>query len=162
VRTRTLLPVALVLGLALVLAGSGCSEEASSGTTSNPVVAVPGTSDPQTTTTLSGYVTLSVNETFERSSIMNSEVQIVDVREPNEWVETGVPLDAVLIPLGELKDRAPLELAKDLPVYVLCNSGNRSQTGAQILIDLGYPEVYNVAGGIQAWLAAALPVESYR
>jgi rhodanese-related sulfurtransferase len=65
------------------------------------------------------------------------------------------------VPLAELRDRAPLELAADQPVYVICNSGNRSQTGAQILVDLGYLAVYNVAGGIRAWLAAGLPVESY-
>ncbi len=106
------------------------------------------------------YVTVGVEETFER---LNAEdrAQIVDVREPSEWATTGVPPGAVLIPLGQLEQRAPAELAKDRPVYVICNSGNRSRTGASILIKLGYAEVYNVAGGIQAWLRARLPVETY-
>jgi rhodanese-related sulfurtransferase len=107
------------------------------------------------------YVTVDVEETFEQLNA-NDEAQIVDVREPNEWATTGVPPGAVLIPLGQLEQRAPQELVKDKPVYVICNSGNRSRTGASILIKLGYAEVYNVDGGIQAWLREGLPVESYK
>lgn len=106
------------------------------------------------------YATVNVEETIEQLNA-NDEAQIVDVREPNEWATTGVPPGAVLIPLGQLEQRAPQELVKDKPVYVICNSGNRSRTGASILIKLGYAEVYNVDGGIQAWLRAGLPVESY-
>jgi phage shock protein E len=142
VRTWTLALVALVIGLALATTGLACSGASSSG------IEEPDTS----------YVTVGVNEAYQGLSIMNVAAQIVDVREPSEWAATGVPVGAVLIPLGELKERAPLELAKDQPVYVICNSGNRSQTGAQILIDLGYPKVYNVDGGIRAWLASGLPV----
>ena len=142
-RTRTVFLVVLGLGLALAPTGWGCAEEASTGTT-----------EP-------GYVTLSVEEAFEQLGLSSVMVQIVDIRQPDEWAETGVPLGAVLIPLAELEARAPLELAKDRPVFVICNSGNRSRTGAQILIDLGFPQVFNVDGGIQAWLAAGYPVEAY-
>ena len=85
----------------------------------------------------------------------------MDVREPSEWAETGVPEGAVLIPLGELEARGPAELQADQPVYVICRSGNRSQTGSDILVGLGFSEVYNVDGGITAWLDAGLPVEAY-
>jgi rhodanese-related sulfurtransferase len=104
-------------------------------------------------------VTVGVAEAFDRLSIADNGAQIVDVREPDEWAATGVPVGAVLISLGDLEEKAPSELAKDKPVHVICKSGNRSRTGSQILIDLGYPEVYNVDGGIQAWLAAGLPVQ---
>ncbi len=73
----------------------------------------------------------------------------------------GRPPGAVLIPLGEVEARAPAELAADKPVYVICNSGNRSRTASDTLIRLGFTEVYNVDGGIQAWLKAGLPVETY-
>jgi rhodanese-related sulfurtransferase len=107
------------------------------------------------------YVTVDVQETFKQLNA-NDKAQIVDVRETSEWATTGVPPGAVLIPLGQLEQRASKELAKDGPVYVICNSGNRSRTGASTLIKLGYAEVFNVEGGIQAWLRAGLPVESYQ
>ena len=60
------------------------------------------------------------------------------------------------------KSRAPAELAADRPVYVICRSGNRSRTASETLIRLGYSEVYNVEGGINAWLDAGLPVVPYQ
>jgi rhodanese-related sulfurtransferase len=168
--TRTAV-VALVVLAALLpagLAGAGCSGEPSS--PSQTSVAQPTTSEAQAagtaaepTTTAAGsaaYVTVDVQEAFEQLKA-DPEAQIVDVREPTEWATTGVPVGAILIPLGELEQRAPGELAKDKPVYVICNSGNRSRTGSETLLALGFTEVYNVAGGIQAWLKAGLPVEAY-
>ena len=143
---------ALVIMLAFVLApgvvSTACSDDTSAGTTAT-------VGDVQ-----NSYVTLNATEAYEQLS-SSAEAQIVDVREPSEWEATGVPVGAALIPLGDLETRAAAELVQDDPVYVICNSGSRSQTGSQILIDLGYGEVYNVAGGIQAWLAEGLPVESY-
>jgi rhodanese-related sulfurtransferase len=92
----------------------------------------------------------------------NHEAQLIDVREPTEWAATGVPPGAVLIPLAEVEGRAPAELVSDRPVYVICKSGTRSRQAAETLIRLGFTEVYNVDGGIQAWLQAGLPVETYK
>ncbi len=107
------------------------------------------------------YVTLSVRAAYEQFSA-SEDAQFVDVREPDEWAATGVPAGARLISLGQFEQRAPAELAKDKPVYVICNSGNRSRVAAEALIRLGYSRVYNVDGGIQAWLKAGLPVEPYK
>lgn len=124
--------------------------------------ATPGSSGPATSapSAARSYVTVDVQAAHEALSA-NAAAQIVDIREPSEWTATGVPVGAVLIPLGQLEQRAPEELAKDQPVYVLCNSGNRSRTGSELLLKLGYAEVYNVDGGIQDWLRAGLPVETY-
>ncbi len=146
-KKRYLWSMVVALGLAMVLMGAACSAAEPSETTKTSDVAQ------------SGYVTVDVNQAYEQLSVMNTDAQIVDVREPDEWQATGVPIGAVLIPLGQLEARAPDELNPQDPVYVICNSGNRSKTGSQTLVDLGYEEVYNVGGGMQAWLAAALPVE---
>ena len=87
--------------------------------------------------------------------------QLLDVREPEEWAETGVPQGAVLIPLAEVESRATAELATDEPVYVICRSGNRSQVASETLVGLGYTQVYNVDGGVTAWVQAGLPMETY-
>jgi rhodanese-related sulfurtransferase len=145
---------ALLMSVVLVLTGTACSQADTSST--SVWVSAPTTEAAATP----AYVNVDVNTAYERLGVMDEGApQIVDVREPAEWAATGVPVGAVLIPLGELEQRAASELAKDRAVYVICNSGNRSRTGSQILVDLGYEEVYNVEGGIQAWLAAALPVE---
>jgi phage shock protein E len=107
-----------------------------------------------------GYVTVDVEVAYE-ALVADETAQLVDVREPAEWAETGVPQGAYLIPLGELERRAPGELEADRPVYVICRSGNRSRTGAAILVGLGFASVFNVDGGIKAWSSAGLPVEPY-
>jgi rhodanese-related sulfurtransferase len=109
----------------------------------------------------STYVTVDVQTAYEQLS-SDPHSQLVDVRERAEWAATGVPQGALLIPLAELEGRAPAELALDRPVYVICRSGVRSRLAAEILVRLGFPEVYNVDGGILAWLEAELPVRPYR
>ena len=52
------------------------------------------------------------------------------------------------------------QLEDHLVVY--CQSGHRSNIAAEPLADLGYRHVYNVAGSMNAWLAAGFPVESGR
>jgi rhodanese-related sulfurtransferase len=86
--------------------------------------------------------------------------QIVDVREPSEWAETGVPPRALLIPLGQIGQRAAAEIAKGGPVYTICRSGHRSKTAAKKLAELGYTDVKNIDGGMRAWVAAGLPVRA--
>ena len=106
------------------------------------------------------FQTLTVQAAYDQLS-KNGTAVIVDVRNPEEWTATGIPTGAKLIPLPEFGNRAPNELPKDQDIYVICNSGNRSRVASQQLIDLGYTHVYNVDGGIQAWLSAQLPTETY-
>ena len=83
------------------------------------------------------------------------------MREPEEWAETGVPPGAVLIPLADVESRARRRTGRGQPVYVICRSGNRSQIASETLVGLGYTQVYNVDGGVTAWVQAGLPVETY-
>lgn len=79
-----------------------------------------------------------------------SGATVVDVREPHEYVQGHVP-GAILIPLGDLPGRAN-ELPRREPVYVICASGRRSQTGASILEAAGVDAI-SVAGGTDGWIA---------
>jgi rhodanese-related sulfurtransferase len=150
-RARFLLPVLAVVILTLALAAAGCASQENGSSSGTEAPGGEGSS----------WVTVDV-QTADEALSSNGEAQIVDVREPEEWAETGVPQGAALIPLGDLESRAAAELAADAPVYVICRSGNRSQTGSDILVGLGFSEVYNVDGGITAWLSAGLPVETYQ
>ncbi|QYJ02794.1 rhodanese-like domain-containing protein [Nocardioides panacisoli] len=81
---------------------------------------------------------------------------LVDVREPGEYAEGHVPA-AVNIPMGQLPRRTD-ELDSDLPVHVICASGNRSSAMTDVLAGAGFAAV-NVRGGTQAWADSGRPVE---
>lgn len=82
---------------------------------------------------------------------------ILDVREPDEWKEVRIP-GAIHVPLGELGARAR-ELPRDRAIVAQCRSGNRSRVAAEALAAAGFRDVRNLAGGIQEWIADAMPVE---
>jgi rhodanese-related sulfurtransferase len=80
---------------------------------------------------------------------------ILDVRQPEEWNEFHVP-GSTLIPLGELPARVQ-EVPRDKDIVVVCRSGNRSQSGRDILRQAGFTQVTSLAGGLKQWQAAGLP-----
>lgn len=80
---------------------------------------------------------------------------ILDVREPDEW-SLGRIAGSLHVPMGELRARQD-ELPIDRPLVVVCRSGNRSAIVVGALLEAGYDAV-NLAGGLQAWLTAGLPL----
>ena len=84
---------------------------------------------------------------------------LVDVREPHEWDEAHLA-GAKLAPMATVTERIA-ELAPDRSqrVLLLCHVGNRSARAADTLTgELGYENVASIAGGIEAWRDAGLPV----
>lgn len=51
-----------------------------------------------------------------------------------------------------------LLLPKDQPIYLYCNTGYRSQRAAEILVENGFNNVYNLEHGIMEWNLKNLPV----
>ena len=78
-------------------------------------------------------------------------VPLVDVRQPEEYQAGHVP-GAKLIPLADVVARVG-ELPSEGPVYVICQTGVRSQRAADFYRNRGV-EAYNVAGGTKAWMDA--------
>lgn len=83
---------------------------------------------------------------------------LLDVREPSEWDVAHVE-GAVLIPLGELSTRIS-EIPTDKDVLIICRSGNRSGQARDLLRAAGLNRTTSVDGGMNAWMAAGLPVVS--
>jgi rhodanese-related sulfurtransferase len=104
---------------------------------------------------------VDVRQAYEKLSADKS-AQIIDVREPSEWAETGVPPRALLIPLGQIEPRAAAEIPKGRPVFTICRSGSRSMVAAKRLAKLGYTDVKSIDGGMRAWVAAGLSVKAYK
>ncbi|MBZ5644381.1 MAG: MBL fold metallo-hydrolase [Acidobacteriia bacterium] len=82
----------------------------------------------------------------------------VDVRAPRERDQktiagsVGVPLNHLL----ENQDKLP----KGRPLLVFCAGGYRSSIAASLLQSCGFAKVSEIAGGIVAWEAAKLPVQT--
>ena len=83
-----------------------------------------------------------------------SGVTVIDVREPDEYVEGHVP-GAIPIPLGEVPERVA-EVPDGETVYMVCKVGGRSMKAAEVLAAEGR-DVVNVAGGTMAWIEAGHP-----
>lgn len=93
--------------------------------------------------------------------VAQGKAVLVDVREPDEWADTGVAAPAVLLPMSDFNGAQKLwkpfleqNAGKDLILY--CRSGARSGRVAQKLANQG-KTVAN-AGGFREWEAADLPV----
>jgi glyoxylase-like metal-dependent hydrolase (beta-lactamase superfamily II)/rhodanese-related sulfurtransferase len=87
------------------------------------------------------------------------EVQIVDVREPDEFNgPLGHVPGAILIPLGKLSERAAA-VSKEKPVVTVCRSGARSAQATVLLGKAGFDKVANLSGGMLRWRAQRFAVE---
>jgi adenylyltransferase/sulfurtransferase len=107
-------------------------------------------------TTVQGTPEVSVAEA--KAMLDRGEAQLIDVREVWEWVTSRIP-DATLIPMGEISSRVG-ELATDRSVIIHCATGKRSADVTDALRQAGYERVYNMAGGIVAWVNEQYPVDT--
>ena len=94
-----------------------------------------------------GISQISVQELKQRRDA-GEDVFVLDVREPFEYQIAQI--GGKLIPQNDVPNRLA-EIPRDREVIVQCKSGGRSQRIAEFLAQQGYPNVKNLAGGIQAW-----------
>ena len=95
-----------------------------------------------------------------QSLVATDDVQVVDVRSPEEWSRGHLP-GALHIPLALLPDRFA-ELDASAPIVVHCKGGNRSSIAASFLQSQGLSNISNLAGGYDHWVAQGLAIESAR
>ena len=81
---------------------------------------------------------------------------LLDVRERHEFAAVRVP-GALLYPTSSFVLRFS-ELPRDRPIHVICHTGSRSAAVTSFLLRNGWTQVYNVAGGMDAWERAGLEV----
>ena len=84
--------------------------------------------------------------------VQDDNALILDVRTQLE-VEEGMIPKALLIDIQNAPDfiRKANELDKSKNYYVYCRSGSRSAQACMILNSLGFPNTYNLLGGILEW-----------
>lgn len=100
--------------------------------------------------------TIDVREADRRLREDPARPILLDVREPNEFVAVRAP-GAALLPTSVFTARMA-ELPEDRPILVICHTGSRSAAVTGFLTRAGRTDVVNVAGGMDAWERAGLPV----
>ena len=88
----------------------------------------------------------------------HDEVQLIDVREPNEFRDGHLP-GARLIPLSTIPTRVS-EVDDEKPILFVCGVGQRSALAAEYAAAAGKGNLYNLDGGTEGWIRAGLPTEA--
>ncbi|ARN76815.1 hypothetical protein BST97_01705 [Nonlabens spongiae] len=101
----------------------------------------------------SEHITIVGFNTFQKA-VAQENVQIVDVRTPEEF-EEGTIGKAVNIDFFDKENFKSefLKFDKTKPIYIFCRSGNRSQKAAHRLVDMGFENVIDLEGGYLNWVA---------
>lgn len=87
--------------------------------------------------------------------VTGEQFRLIDVREPHEY--DIVNIGAELIPLATVGDNAA-RISKDIKVVVHCKMGGRSAKAIRELQDkFGYNNLYNLKGGILAYIDEVQP-----
>ncbi len=100
---------------------------------------------------------------------LDSETLLIDIREAPEF-NRGHIAGALLAPRGLLEfdihgivERTTIDSSiapQDRDIVLYCGTGGRSALAALTLDSMGYRNAKSMAGGIVAWAAAGLPVET--
>src|SRR5258706_97429 len=102
---------------------------------------------------------VTVAETKQRMKA-NRNAKLIDVREDDEW-RAGHAAAAEHLGKGiierDIEATVP-DKATELILY--CGGGYRSALAADVLQQMGYTNVWSMAGGWKAWKESGAPVES--
>lgn len=110
--------------------------------------------DTNTVEEISEIISISPAEVYD--IIINDEDYIIlDVRTQDEYNEGHID-KALLIPVDDL-EKVLDNLPEDKPIIVYCRSGARSRRAAEILVNNGFTQVYDM-GGILGWEEEGFPV----
>jgi rhodanese-related sulfurtransferase len=83
-------------------------------------------------------------------------VRVLDVREESEFRGGHLP-GAINIPVKRLPERVG-KLKHDKPYAVICQSGSRSRSATDYLVDQGFEGTVSVTGGTGAWARSGRPI----
>ena len=137
--------VALVLSSILLAACSGSAAPTPMGEVIGQEVPVSG----------GKYTNVSVAEL--QTMLDEKDFVFVNVHIP---FEGDIPNTDLFVPFDEIEaNLTQLPADKSAKIVLYCRSGSMSSIAAKDLVSQGYTNIWNLAGGFNAWKAAGLPME---
>ena len=102
---------------------------------------------------------VTVAQTRERLD-QNPDAKLVDVREDTEW-DAAHAAGSIHLGKGIIeRDIEATASDKSTELILYCGGGYRSALAADVLQNMGYTNVYSMAGGWKAWQESGAPIES--
>ncbi|MDJ0909989.1 MAG: rhodanese-like domain-containing protein [Woeseiaceae bacterium] len=108
-------------------------------------------------------------EVGDAHGCLQTDTLIIDIREPAEYQRGHIP-GALHLPRGLLEfeihglvERASIDQNKapeEQDIILYCGTGGRSALAAATMAELGYRNVRSMMGGVVAWNAAGLPLDT--
>lgn len=107
----------------------------------------------------SAMANIKTADVAEAKQLIASGYKVLDVREPGEYLTSAIP-GAINIPRGVLEPAADLNYpganpalrdARDADWLIVCKSGGRAALATQTLQEMGFGNVVNMIGGMDAW-----------
>ena len=113
----------------------------------------------------------SARENISRIDVARAEAMraagalFIDTRPAEQREQFGLVPGAVVIDRNVLEwrldptseARHPATIAHDGPIVVFCQQGYSSSLAVKTLMDLGVPDVHDLAGGFEAWVKDGNP-----
>ena len=109
---------------------------------------------------------IDVNNT-QLKKLIKEDIFVIDIRTSNEWNETGVIPNSLLITFFDKRGNYNLKqwhekllgnFSYKKDIILICRSGRRTKIAADIISkNLGI-NVYNVTYGIKSWIASNEPL----
>jgi rhodanese-related sulfurtransferase len=91
---------------------------------------------------------MSIDELAGVMADTDSVFTVVNVHIPYEGEIEGTDYNVAYNDIDALTTALP---DKDAPIILYCRSGNMSEQAAHDLVELGYTQIYDVPGGMNAW-----------
>lgn len=96
------------------------------------------------------YTNMNPQE-FKKALQTQKDAVLIDVRTPLEVAERMIPGAIVIDFLAGNFEKNIANFDKDKTYYIYCKSGNRSGKACQIMSEMGFDKLVNLAGGMLAW-----------
>ena len=96
----------------------------------------------------------------EAEAVIREASILLDVREPEEY-SAGHLAGAINLPRGLLEFKLSNDPAlqdRNLNIVLYCKNSGRSALSAKVMKEMGYLHVQSIAGGIEAWQEAGMPI----
>lgn len=139
--------VAAAVGLAVAVV-TGCAPQVDGGGSASMSAGTPTSAAP------AGVRAVGPDEFA--AAIAEPERVTINVHVPYEGDITGTDLSIPFDQITEQVSRLPSD--RDTPLAVYCRSGRMSEIAADTLTNLGYANILDLQGGMQAWRDSGRPV----